>query len=220
MPGDTTPFLSHITSEHADKPNFTAMVDATVQPFADLIALLGQVPQLYDLDTAVGQQLDVVGQWVGASRTLEAPLSGVYFAFDTIDVGFDGGVWMGPYDPASGIVLLPDEFYRLVIRARILNNSWDGSKDQIYALTDVVFGSAGFTYYIEDHSDLTISIGLLGQTTPPPILIALLNSGTLDVKGVTIQVASRVAQQGPVFSFDLDTLLLKGFDTSFWAVSV
>ena len=218
MTGNITPYTDNITSEHWDKPNFMAMVGATVQPFADLKTVLDLIPLLYNLDTAVGQQLDVVGEWVGVSRNLSAPLTGVYFAFDTSGVGFDAGVWQGPYDPSTGIIQLPDEFYRLVIRARILNNSWDGSKDAIYTLTSVIFGSAGFTYYVEDHGDLTIGIGLLGPTTPPPILVALLNSGALDVKGVTIQISSRVAQQGPVFSFDLNSLLFQGFDTGVWTV--
>lgn len=220
MTGDITPFTDNITSEHIDKPNFVAMVSATVQPFADMKALFELIPLLYDVDVAVGEQLDVVGELVGVSRNLSAPLTNVYFAFDTANVGFDSGIWKGPYDPDSGLIALPDEFYRLVIRARILNNNWNGSKESIYALASVVFAPYGFTYYVEDHGDLSIGIGLLGLTTPPPILTALLNSGALDTKGVTIQITSRVAQQGPVFSFDLDTLLFQGFDSGVWAVSV
>ena len=219
MSGNVTPILDHITSEHSDKPNFMAMVTATVQPFANMKAMFLSAPLLFDLEVAVGQQLDVVGEWVGASRSLGAPLTGVYFTLDGTGPGFDYGVWKGPYDPSTGLVLLPDEFFRLVIKTKILNNSWDGSKDSIYNLTDVLFSPSGYTYYIEDHGDLTINIGLLGATPPPPILIALLNSGEFDLKGVTIRITSRVAQQGPIFSFDLNTLLFKGFDYSFWPVS-
>jgi hypothetical protein len=172
----------------------------------------------YDVDTATGAQLDTVGKLVGASRQLTTPLTGVYFALDTPGVGFDTGVWLGPYDSVTGLTSLPDEFYRLLIRSRILHNHWDGSKGQFYALAEIIFGPSGYTYFIDDHADLTISIGLLGPTNPPPILTALLNSGALDVKPVTIQIMSRVAQQGPIFGFDLDTLLFKGFDTGYWAI--
>ena len=220
MTADVTPFLNNITSEHRDKSLFVQMVTATVQPFADMIAQFNLIPSLYNVDVAVGQQLDTVGQWVGVSRFLITPLTGVYFAFDTAGVGFDEGVWQGPYDTTTGLFELPDDSYRLVIKARILNNNWDSTKLNAYAIANVLFGPAGFNYYIEDYGDLTIGIGLLGATAPPAILTALFNSGLLDVKGVTIRVISRVAQQGPVFSFDIDNLLFKGFDESFWAVSV
>jgi hypothetical protein len=220
MAGDVTPYIDHITLEHGNKPKFVSMVEATVQPFADTLSLYKIIPLLYDVDTAQGQQLDVVGEWVGVSRYLTLPLAGVYFAFDTVDVGFDAGVWKGPYDPETGLTALPDEFYRLVIKAKILNNNWDGSKDQVYVLADIIFGSQGFTYYIEDNGDMSINLGLLGPTPPPPVLTALFNSGVLDVKGITIRIASRVAQQGPIFAFDLDTLFFKGFDSGYWPINI
>ena len=174
----------------------------------------------FDVDTAVGQQLDVVGEWVGVSRNLIIAITGIYFSMDIAGVGFDAGIWQGPDDPTTGLVALPDEFYRIVIKAKILNNSWDGSKDAIYDITSVLFGSQGFTYYVEDNANLSINIGLLGVTPPTPILTALLDSGVLDVKGVTIRIASRVAQQGPIFSFDLNSLLFKGFDQGVWSISI
>ena len=217
MSADITTYIDNITSEHIDKPKYTETVSVSVQPSADTKTVYLQAPSLYDLDIAVGEQLDVIGQWVGVSRNLNTPLTGVYFAFDTALVGFDEGMWQGSLDPASGLLTLPDEFYRLVIRARILNNSWNGTKEEIYRLADVLFAPSGYTYFVEDHGDLSITIGLLGSVPPTPILTALVNSGTLDIKPVTIRIANRVAQQGPVFSFDLDTVLFKGFDSSFWA---
>jgi len=217
MSGDVTPYVSKITSEHADKPKLIETVSSTVQPSADLVALYSQIPSLYDLDVAEGNQLDVIGQWVGLSRNLTAPLTGVYFALDSATTGFDAGVWQGPYDPSTGIVALPDDYYRLALRARIVNNSWDGTKEHFYALAQDLFGPSGYTYYIEDLGNLTINIGLLGPNTPPPMLTALLNSGALDVKPVTITINSRVAQQGPIFSFDVNSLLFAGFDDAFWA---
>ena len=216
---DVTPFIQNITSEHADKDNFISMVTASVQPFADIKALYEITPSLFMVDTAVGQQLDVVGQWVGVSRYLNLELTGVYFALDDASVGFDAGVWKGPTDPDSGLVALPDEYYRLVIKARILNNSWDGSKDGIYALADEVYTPLGFSFYVEDYADLSIAVGLVGTTPPPPILTALVTSGALDVKGVTIRIRSRAAQQGPVFAFDINSPIFQGFDSGIWSQS-
>ena len=71
-------YINLITSEHADKSNFAATVALRCQPYVDLINFYQSVTSDYDLDTAIGTQLDVVGQWVGISRYLPVPLVGVY----------------------------------------------------------------------------------------------------------------------------------------------
>jgi len=84
MSADITDYLALITSEHNQKPNFVAVVSAFVQGFADETATISSIIGLYDLDTAVGSQLDTIGLWVGQSRDLLEPISGVYFSFDTV----------------------------------------------------------------------------------------------------------------------------------------
>lgn len=219
MAGDTTKYQNLVTSEHADKPKFMQMVKDTAQPSADTAALYNQFPALYDVDSATGQQLDVCGQWVGVSRQLDAPLTGVYFSFDTAGVGFDQGVWKGPFDPDSGLVTLPDDFYRVLIKARILNNAWDGTLDNAYALANAIFNTLGYSFFIVDHGNLTIDIGLLGSGPPSNIVAALLVSGKFNVKPLTIRVAKYIYQSvpGPLFGFDLDNSTIAGFDEGSWA---
>lgn len=219
MAGDTSVYTDLITSEHADKPNYTEMVGQTVQPFADLTALLGATPDWFDLDTAIGAQLDVDGQWVGISRNLATPLTGVYFAFDTASLGFDQGIWQGPYDPSTGLEALPDDFYRLLLRVKILNNVWDGGKDTLNAFVQEIFNALGYNFFLEDKADLTINLGLVGSGPPNPIAIALLTQGYLDIKPVGVRIAAYLYQQqaGPLFAFDLNTTSFAGFDQGGWA---
>jgi len=221
MSGNVTPYLNKITSEHSDKPKFMAMVAATVQPFADIQALFSDsIVRLYDLDKAYGNQLDVVGQWAGLSRQLAAPITGVYFAFDTAGVGFDYGVWKGPYDPSTGLVDLPDDYYRLALSARILNNAWDGTKNHFYDLAQALFGPLGYIYYIEDLGSMSMNIGLTGPNPPSPLLTAMMANGILDSKPVAVQIINRVVQQGPLFAFDLNNVNFAGFDLGYWATSI
>ena len=65
MSGDITPYTDLITSQHAVRPNYMATIAALVQPIADEVTLLKGIPAGFDLDAAVGEQLDFVGQWVG-----------------------------------------------------------------------------------------------------------------------------------------------------------
>lgn len=66
--GDPSAYLNLITSEHAQKPVFIATVTASVQPTADQIALLQSIPLVFDLDAAIGVQLDTIGLWANRSR--------------------------------------------------------------------------------------------------------------------------------------------------------
>lgn len=210
-----------ITSEHADKPNYVAMVGMSCQGQADLSQLYAGVPALYDVDVAVGEQLDVIGQWIGDTRQLTEAITGVYFSFDTVGVGFDEGVWLGPYDNPLGLVNLPDDFYRVVLAAKILNNHWNGSKADAYALMTSVFAPLGYAFLIQDPADLTMQLGIVGPTPPSPLLLALLTQGKFDIRpaGVLTSAYFYQSQAGPIFAFDFDTLALAGFDTGGWALA-
>lgn len=204
MSGDITPYTSLITSEHNVQPNFMATIAALVQPSADLQVVLNSIPGLYDLDAAVGVQLDTVGQWVGQSRNLKEPITGVYFSFDTTDLGFDQGTWLGPFDPTSGLVALPDDSYRILLYATIAANSWDGTVPSAYTIWGTLFASFGYEILIQDNQDMTMGIVLIGPT-PNAITLALFTGGYLNLRpaGVLIEFYGvQSVQNTPVFGFD------------------
>lgn len=68
MTMQTADYQARVTSEHNLRPKYMAVVALTVQPFVDNQALLATLPTLFDLDVAVGQQLDYLGAWVGEAR--------------------------------------------------------------------------------------------------------------------------------------------------------
>ena len=122
-----TEYTELITSEHKGRPKFEAMVSLVAGAFVGTNNTALSLPSAFDLDTAVGAQLDVVGKWVGLSRQVAVPLSGVYFAWNTSAVGWNQGVWQGPFDPGTGLIDLDDGTYRILLRAKIGANSWDGT---------------------------------------------------------------------------------------------
>ncbi|WP_143296080.1 DUF2612 domain-containing protein, partial [Burkholderia pseudomallei] len=131
---DLTDYTVLITSEHSDKPRFMASVSALVQPLVEQMNVLESMPGKFDRDNVIGVQLDDVGLWVGVSRKIRTPLTGVYFSFDIAGLGFDQGTWKGPFDPDTGLTILDDDTYRLVIRAKIGANHWDGTLQQSAAI--------------------------------------------------------------------------------------
>lgn len=201
-----------ITSQHADKPKFMAMVSKVCQPWVDIQNLLASMPMAYDLDEATGLQLDVLGQWTGVRRRVHTPLTGVYFAYDTEDVGWGSGVWQGKFDPEIGISQLDDESYRMVIRAKIAANQWSGTNETLKDVLDLVFTNGSYAV-VEDNQDMTITVGLAG-VRPPQILISLLVGGYLSVKPATVAVRYYITPtiDGPLFGFDIQTPGVAGFD--------
>lgn len=140
MAGSVTPWLNLVTSSYNQKPKFMAMLAATFQPLADTLDTMNQMPALFDLDAAAGVQLDTLGQWIGISRNLQIPITGIYFAWDTAGVGWDQGAWQGPGDPSSGLVVLPDAQYRTLLRAKIADNQWNGTVPGAYRIGEIIFG--------------------------------------------------------------------------------
>lgn len=84
-----------ITNYHATKPKFLAHVDLMTRPLIDVAAATRGLITVFDIDSAVGVQLDILGLWIGRSRVVSQPISGVYFRWDTDGLGYDQGYGRG-----------------------------------------------------------------------------------------------------------------------------
>lgn len=178
MAGSVAPYLALVTSEHAAAPRFLASLTALLQPLADQLVNLKAMPSLFDLDTAIGQQLDYIGLWIGANRQLAVPIPNVFFTWDTVGLGWDQAVWKGPFDPTSSITILGDPLYRLLLRAKAAANHWDGSIPQAY--TDLRLLFAPLTISIRDNEDMSMIFTLTGATDG--VTRALFTSGVLTLR--------------------------------------
>ncbi|WP_175698478.1 DUF2612 domain-containing protein [Burkholderia ambifaria] len=216
-----TDYTSLITSEHRDQPRYMATIGALVQPIVDQMNVLQSLPGKFDLDNAVGVQLDDVGLWVGVSRKIRTPLSGIYFSFDVAGLGFDQGIWKGPFDPDTGLTVLDDDTYKLVIRAKIGANHWDGTLASSAAILNSIFDSDTHVF-IEDHQDMSMTIGIAGKV-PSAVFLALLAGGYIPLKPEGVRVSYTVVTSvdgAPLFGFDMNNELVAGFDTGVWGIAL
>jgi hypothetical protein len=160
------------------------------------------LPAAFDLDAAVGAQLDAVGLWVGVTRKLNVEVSGVYFSFDTDGLGWDEGSWWAPGDPSTSVVSLPDDAFRTLIRARIGANHWDGTIPGAYVAWDSLFAGTSFYVMIEDLGTMNMNQVLTGGT-PDVITSALFTGGYLDISpagvGVNPIVGSTTSSKSGLF---------------------
>ena len=215
-------YLDLITSEHSDKPKFSAVVEACVAPFVSLQNLLEGMIEDFDINTAIGAQLDILGEWIGLSRYVDVPLTGIYFAFDdTAADGWDGGIWQGPFDPTVGLEALPDDIYRAALKAKILANDWDGSIAGLYVVYNALLAISGNSAIIQDRQNMTFEIGVVGATLPA-VILALLTGGYFDIRPAGIQIAyyDVTAAPGSFFAFDCNSTNLQGWDEGQWAIQI
>jgi len=130
---DIAGYLSLVTSEHADKPKFMATIAASVAALANVQFELLATSDAFDLDTAVGVQLDAVGKWAGISRTINIPLPSPWFSFDDPIRGLDKAPMKGTFDVGTYLTRLDDDTFRRLIRAKIIANKGDGTIASAYA---------------------------------------------------------------------------------------
>lgn len=209
-------YTNLVTSEHADKPKFNAVLAAVLQPLIDINNTAASIPAAYDVDTAVGKQLDTVALWIGGiPRGLPTPISGVFFAFDTANVGFDQGVWYTPPASTTQITALDDDTFRAILQAQIAFNQWDGSLAGLAPILQAIFSAPGVSVIVQDNFDMTMLVGTYGQQ-PSALLQALLTGGYLRLRPAAVGIIYS-STTGPSFGFDQQTAAIAGFDTGAWA---
>ena len=214
-----------ITNYHAGKPKFVSHIDLSTRPLTDISnAMLGMI-SAFDIDNAVGVQLDILGQWIGRTRIVSQPISGVYFSFDTPGIGFDQGVWQGPYDPDAGFTNLSDDVYRIVLKAKIAINRWDGTNETLPDILDTALAGSGLSMQIIDNQDMTISILVFaagGLSSVSLELLAAIRQGYLTVKAAGVYAGQILTPSvgTQFFGFDIENEYIAGFDTGAWGVNL
>ncbi|MNO26511.1 hypothetical protein D3C76_163650 [compost metagenome] len=218
-------YLAYIINEHADKPKFVDTISKTVAPLVDIKNTLDLIRgDDFDLDFAIGNQLDIIGIWVGIGRTIRTPLSGIYFSFDIVGLGFDQGVWKGPFDPDTGLTVLNDESYRFLLRAKIGANNWDGTMETSKAILDAVFRPTETGTYasIRDNQDMSMTFSVSGAI-PSALNLALITGGYINLKPSTVRIDAIIVtsiDDTPLFGFDANNQYVAGFDVGSWGTIV
>ncbi|HHA1954404.1 DUF2612 domain-containing protein [Enterobacter ludwigii] len=215
-----------ITNYHATKPKFYDHIDLSTRPLTNISLSMQGLLTAFDLDKAVGVQLDILGLWIGRSRIVRQPINGVYFSWDTDDLGYDQGVWQGPYDPDSGYTSLSDETYRIILKAKIAINNWDGRNDSLPTILDAATEGSGIRMQIVDNQDMTISVWVFPETDINDVsleLIAAIRQGYLTIKAAGVWAGSietpaveTPSEGNKFFGFDMENDYFAGFDSGAW----
>jgi hypothetical protein len=209
-------YLDLITSQYANQPDFLAVVSLAVAPACQVQAVLASMIPLFDLDTPpVGDQLDIIGQWVGVSRNIDIPITGVFFTWDsTAALGWDSGQWAQPGQ--TNITVLPDAAYLNLVLGTIAANNWDGTTNGAYAVWDQLFPD--LTVVIQDYENMSYAMGIIGVIDA--LTQALISGGYIKLRPEGIEITDYYFSTVPMFAWDLDTPLLQGWGSGQWATQV
>ena len=181
-------YLGLLASQYANSPKLNKMLYVLLKKFDDVSQCLVQMQTAFDLDTAVGVQLDRLGESAGASR-------------------------MVPFQPSNSVSpLLDDATYRIYIKAKIAQNQWDGTIDSLYTLWQQLFPGGKIT--IADQQNMTAEIFLAGSFTS--ILQDLIIHGMIIPRPEGV-LYDYVFTHLPAFGFDLNNAYVAGFDTGRWS---
>lgn len=162
--------------------NLKPKARATIELFVGELIASGiylDVRDAYNLETAVGAQLDIIGQYVGVDRFFfTQQLDGDYFGFaDAQDmagvsaniVGFDDASApskTGEFLDASALVgselRLNDTNYRQLIKLKIAQNN---SSHSTKSISDILFDSFAGDVILTDGYDMTITYLFNAEST-------------------------------------------------------
>lgn len=215
-PINAAQYTNLITTEHATKPNFVATVALLVQPFVDLQNQLLLFQLLFDLDHAVGQQLDFIGQWIGPTRQIPIPLTNVFFTWGTAGLGWGQGVWLAPGQSTSGLTILDDNSYRMLLRGTIVQNNWDGTVPGMYNILNIVFAGAPFQILIQDNQDMSMTVIILSGTMIDAVSMALLTNGFIIPRPAGVHITGYNQVAAPIFGWGIQNSLVSGWGSGNW----
>lgn len=188
-------YTTLLPSLHASAPKFVAWVKVLTQAFGEISdSILGLVPA-FDVDTAIGSQLDVIGLWVGLARKQSLPIAGAFFTWNDTALGWNHASWKAPYDATEGITTLDDETYRVAIKAKIGSNYWVGSNEALQEIGNTAMSSLDVQAFVIDNLDMSITIYILGA--PSAVLIELIKRGVAPPKPAGVRVTGYILASTP-----------------------
>lgn len=179
-------YMNLVTSQHRDKPKFSAMLSVLLQPSEDIFSVAVYLDDEFDLDLATGKQQDILGEIVGQSRTVD-------------------------FQPDRGLSPVLDNYvYKNLLKAKIAKNMWKGC---IEDLRDIWMNLFGKPIIIQDNQDMTIDVVVVGFNDQ--MTKNLIQKGYIVPKPQSVGVNYAFADEA-VFGYDMETSAIKGYDHADW----
>lgn len=197
------------TEQFKGKPVFDKYIRVLLSGFEELQEVARQLQQERSIDTAVGAQLDVIGDIVGRPRGQVSAELFEYFGFQTAPQAGSfgsltdpsvGSPWYSLGAP-TGIAREPsDEEYRLIIKAKIIKNRTLSRPEDVITAYKFLFGAGAVIVDEPETGKVRIGIGKILTSVERGLLFDLNGVGTLLPKTIGVEYTYSEFQAGRVFA--------------------
>lgn len=135
-----------IASQYANSPSIDQLIWNKEAYYPSAMLLDNFYDDVWNVNTAQGWGLDVLGRIVGVTRVLEVS-STDYLGFigpaGQSGVGFNQAPFYKSGEALTTNVALSDSAFRVLVQAKAMANVWDGSIKGLNAILRFLFGTSG-----------------------------------------------------------------------------
>lgn len=135
---DVEYYAGLITERNYRREKYMEYVRMLIREAVGIQNIINDLPYAFDLDNAAGDQLDVLGSYVGVSRRLTYAV------------------------PLGTSPDMDDEVYRMAIRAKIMQNHWDGSNEGFVNIWKSVVGE-DIVAELKDNQNMSVTVEITGE---------------------------------------------------------
>ena len=162
-------------------------------------SLINDTRDAFNINTAFGNQLDVIGYTVGVNRLYYGFAGGNYFVFydeisnnyidypnlgysDESNISINGGEWLDDNNFLSFTNTLNDNDFRTIIYLKIFKNTTNNSWSSINNIINTIFGSSiyigtcgnmSMTYFVPSSTPAIFKAAALKGLLPKPLGVSL-----------------------------------------------
>lgn len=193
----TSEYLLMVTSQYQNSPKFLDWLTIVIEMCKGSQDCIEQIYKDFDIDNAVGAQLDVLGKIIGQSRYLD-------------------------FDPPDGSEAeLTDADFRKVLKLKSFTNYWDGTLGNLYDAWNAVFPDCELL--IHDNQNMTANISLTGKLTNMIKEMIYRDLIIPRPEGVQYFFTGDAPETAAQFYYDYndtDNDYRKGYDKGYWDITI
>jgi hypothetical protein len=198
-------YTDTILSQYANSPTICSLIETfndAIDPATDLDSVFSYI---WDVDTAQGFGLDILGKIVNISRLLTVNSTPLYFGFGEAATNlstnnpepFGQGVFYSGLQSTS-TVELADDAYRQLIIAKAMFNITDCSIPNINKILRWLFSSSG-TAFVVDAGNMQLRYTFLFDLTP--VQLAIVTCGKVLPRPCGVLATALIINPNSTFGF-------------------
>jgi hypothetical protein len=176
--------------------------------------ILNQLEDAFNLETAIGKQLDILGKYIGLDSffSQSANIIGDFFSFSTYstfttdngDLGFSTYSTFGTettkflsYNNITGTQILSDDDYRFLLKLKIIQNNIDHS---VKSIDDGLYTFFEDVLVMVNNTDMTITYFVQGGQETSNLALIAFQKGVLP-KPMGVKIEGIILRNKKMFSF-------------------